>query len=67
MNTSTLSKPGRVKKKQKLRGLDHGNYLKNKKYPPDENLAVEVVPAALKSTHEGVKVLGIAEVKEGKL
>ena len=38
-----------------------------KKYPPDENLAVEVVPAAIKSTHEGVKVLGIAEVKEGKL
>ncbi len=38
-----------------------------KKYPPDENLAVEVVPAAVKSTHEGVKVLGIAEVKEGKL
>jgi len=38
-----------------------------KKYPPDENLAVEVVPAAVKSTLEGIKVLGIVEVKEGKL
>jgi hypothetical protein len=37
------------------------------KYPPDENLAVELVPAAVKSTHEGVKTIGIAEVKEGKL
>jgi hypothetical protein len=37
------------------------------KYPPDENLAVELVPAAVKSTHEGIKTLGIAEVKEGKL
>ncbi len=38
-----------------------------KKYPPDENLGVEVVPAAVKSTHEGVQVLGIVDVKEGKL
>ena len=38
-----------------------------KKYPIDENLATELVPAAIKSTHEGVKVLGITEVKEGKL
>ncbi len=37
------------------------------KYPPDENLAVEVVPAAVKSSHEGVRVLGIEEVREGKL
>ena len=37
------------------------------KYPPDENLATQVVPAAVKSTHEGIKVLGISEVKEGKL
>jgi hypothetical protein len=38
-----------------------------KKYPPDENLAVEVVPAAVKSTREGAKVFSIAEVKKGKL
>jgi len=37
------------------------------KYPPDENLATEVVPAAVKSTHEGISVMIIAEVKEGKL
>jgi len=37
------------------------------KYPPDENLATEIVPAAVKSVHEGIKVIGIAEVKEGKL
>ncbi len=38
-----------------------------KKYPPNENFGVEVVPAAVKSTYEGVKVIGIEEVKEGKL
>ena len=37
------------------------------KYPPDENLATEVVPAAIKATHEGIRVMIIAEVKEGKL
>lgn len=37
------------------------------KYPPDENLTTEVVPAAVKSIHEGIRVIGIAEVKEGKL
>jgi hypothetical protein len=37
------------------------------KYPPDENLATEVVPAAVKSTHDGLSVIGIADVKEGKL
>jgi hypothetical protein len=37
------------------------------KYPPDENLATQVVPAAVKSIHEGIKVIGIGEVKEGKL
>ena len=37
------------------------------KYPPDENLAAQTVPAAVKSGHEGVKVIGIQEVKEGKL
>ena len=30
-------------------------------------ITVQVVPAAVKSTHEGVQVLGIVEVKEGKL
>jgi len=30
-------------------------------------LATEVVPAAVKSVHEGIKVIGIEEVKEGKL
>ena len=37
------------------------------KYPPDENLATQVVPAAVKATHQGIKVVGIVEVKEGKL
>ena len=37
------------------------------KHPPDENLATEVVPAAVKSIHEGIKVTGISEVKKGKL
>ena len=37
------------------------------KYPPDENLGNELVPAAVKTTHDGVKVVGILEVKEGKL
>ena len=36
------------------------------KYPPDENLATQLVPAAVKSTHEGIKVVGILEVKPGK-
>ena len=37
------------------------------KYPLDENFATEVVPAAVKSVHEGIKVTGIVDVKEGKL
>jgi len=37
------------------------------KYPPDENLGTEVVPAAVKSVHDGIKVTGITEVKQGKL
>lgn len=37
------------------------------KYPPDEILGAEVVPAAVKSTHTGIKVIGISEVQEGKL
>ncbi len=38
-----------------------------KKYPPDENLATEVVPTAVKSTLKGNKSLGIWDVKQGKL
>jgi hypothetical protein len=38
-----------------------------KKYPPDENLGIDVVPAAVKATHQGIRVIGITEVKEGKL
>ena len=37
------------------------------KYPLDENFATEVVPAAVKSVHEGIKATGIVDVKEGKL
>ncbi len=37
------------------------------KYPIDANLGTEVVPAAIKAVHEGIKVTGIVEVKEGKL
>jgi hypothetical protein len=37
------------------------------KYPPDENLATEVVPAAVKSTSQGLMVLTILDVKKGKL
>ena len=36
------------------------------KYPQDDSLATEVVPAAVKATSEGIKVLGVAEIKEGK-
>ena len=38
-----------------------------RKFPPDENLGVNLVPAAIKASHEGIKVLMISEVKEGKL
>jgi len=38
-----------------------------RKYPPDENVGVELVPAAVKSSHEGINVLNVAEVKQGKL
>jgi hypothetical protein len=37
------------------------------KYPVDENLVKELVPAAVKSTNQGLRVTGIWEVKEGKL
>jgi hypothetical protein len=38
-----------------------------KKYPPDENLATEVVPTTVKSTLKGNTSLRIWDVKEGKL
>jgi hypothetical protein len=37
------------------------------KYPPDDNLATQVVPAAVKATHQGIRGITIIEVKEGKL
>jgi hypothetical protein len=37
------------------------------KYPPDENLGTPVVPVAAKTTKQGLKVMGITEVKAGKL
>ena len=36
------------------------------RFPPDESLETEVVPAAVKSTHDGLKITMISEVKEGK-
>ncbi len=37
------------------------------KYPPDGSLGTEIVPAAVKSTLQGIKVMAISEVKKGKL
>lgn len=37
------------------------------KYPPNENLATQLIPAAVKSTHQGIQVMGIQEVKPGKM
>ena len=37
------------------------------KYPPDESLTTQVVPAAVITTHHGIKVIGISDVKDGKL
>lgn len=37
------------------------------KYPPDENLGRQLVPAAVKETHQGIEVMSILEIKEGKL
>ncbi len=37
------------------------------KYPQDENLGTLVIPAAVKATEDGIKVIAIEEVKEGKL
>ena len=37
------------------------------KYPHDESLSEEIVPSAVKSTHQGVTSISISDVKEGKL
>lgn len=37
------------------------------KYPIDENQVKELVPAAVKSTNQGLRVMGVLEVKDGKL
>ena len=37
------------------------------KYPVDESLEIPVVPAAVKATHQGIKVIMISEAKKGKL
>ena len=38
-----------------------------KKYPPDESLGAQVVPAAAKTTHQGVEVMSISEPKAGNV
>ena len=37
------------------------------KYPPDSSLGTQVVPTAVTTTLQGIKVIGITEVKKGKL
>ena len=37
------------------------------KYPPDGSLGTQIVPAAVITTLQGIKVIGIIEVKKGKL
>jgi hypothetical protein len=37
------------------------------KYPPDARLGTQIVPAAVTTTLQGIKVIGIIEVKKGKL
>ncbi len=37
-----------------------------KKYPPDDSLGTEVVPSAVKTTHQGVQAIAISEIKKGK-
>jgi hypothetical protein len=45
-----------------------GKYLEAlAKYPPDESLGTEIVPAAIKSTHQGIKGTSITDVPEEKL
>lgn len=45
-----------------------GRYLEAlEKFPPDESIGSNIVPAAVKSTHQGIRVLAISDVQEGKL
>ena len=37
------------------------------KYPPDASLGTRIVPAAVITTLQGIKTIGITEVKKGKL
>jgi len=37
------------------------------KYPPDDSLGTQLVPAAVITTLQGIKTIGIIEVKKGKL
>ncbi|MFW9802807.1 MAG: hypothetical protein ACFFFC_09160 [Candidatus Thorarchaeota archaeon] len=37
------------------------------KFPPDETLSEQVVPASVKATERGIATIGISLVKEGKL
>lgn len=37
------------------------------KYPPDTSSITQLVPAAVKTTRQGIKTIGISEVKKGKL
>jgi len=37
------------------------------KYPPDESIGTIIIPAAVKSTHEGIKTFGVSDILEGKL
>ena len=39
----------------------------HKRNPPDETLGSMVVPIAVKTTEQGIKVIAILEVKKGKL
>jgi len=43
-------------------------YLKClEKYPLDNNVAIPVVPVAIRATREGIRTMVISEVKKGKL
>ena len=37
------------------------------KYPPNTSLTTEIIPAAVKRTEKGIKVITVAEVKPGKI
>ena len=37
------------------------------KYPPNTSLTTEIIPAAVKRTEKGIKVITVGQVKPGKL